>query len=468
LVTPMRVRHMGVSAVWGGTSTRWGGALIPFTAHDLGARPYIGLPSFPVSPDAVGPYIGELERIFDVDPGSYEEEFVRQVGAVREVPVGDPDFKIRFAKWPPFKNRNVANLFKGVLESKSALDVWINATATKFSFDRERGRIVSVTARNEIGGDITVTTDQLIICAGAIEATRLLLLFDLAYEKRIFGGCAALGKYFYDHISVPMAKIAPKQVKKLNRLAGFRFVGSTMRSLRFELSTPLQEIEKVGSAFAHISFRTKGPTGFDRMRELMRTQQRLGRFPIGLLWGTLRDLPFVARAAIWKLAYHQLLWPEPAVYELHVVAEQTPRAENCISLATETDSFGSPRAAIMWKITEDDWRTFSVFRTKFDRFWKRRELDRIGNLYWTSTEQCGIADAAVKADVYHPGGTTRMGMDSRSAVVDANLRTFGVKNLWISSTSTFPTGGGANPTLTLMLFTLRLAEHLRKNYGRSS
>jgi choline dehydrogenase-like flavoprotein len=53
-----------------------------------------------------------------------------------------------------------------------------------------------------------------------------------------------------------------------------------------------------------------------------------------------------------------------------------------------------------------------------------------------------------------------MGVDGRAAVVDSNLLSFEIGNLWIASTSVFPSGGGENPTLMLMLFTLRLGDHL--------
>jgi len=48
-------------------------------------------------------------------------------------------------------------------------------------------------------------------------------------------------------------------------------------------------------------------------------------------------------------------------------------------------------------------------------------------------------------------------MDGRTAVVDGNLRTFSIPNLWVCSTSVFPSGASANPTLMLMLFSARLA-----------
>lgn len=50
----------------GGTSTRWGGALIPFLDNDLSARPYLDLPAFPVSMDAVRPYLDSVEQLFGI------------------------------------------------------------------------------------------------------------------------------------------------------------------------------------------------------------------------------------------------------------------------------------------------------------------------------------------------------------------------------------------------------------------
>src|SRR5262249_19839179 len=86
----------------GGTSTRWGGALIPFFPEDLAARPHLGLPAWPVRIEAVAPYLTDIEAQFGVAPGSYEEDFVRKIGAGDFVPTGDEDFRVRFAKWPSF------------------------------------------------------------------------------------------------------------------------------------------------------------------------------------------------------------------------------------------------------------------------------------------------------------------------------------------------------------------------------
>jgi choline dehydrogenase-like flavoprotein len=58
-----------------------------------------------------------------------------------------------------------------------------------------------------------------------------------------------------------------------------------------------------------------------------------------------------------------------------------------------------------------------------------------------------------------------MGASSRAGVVNRDLEVFAVPNLSVDSTSVFPSGPTANPTMMLMAFCLRLAEHLAARYG---
>jgi choline dehydrogenase-like flavoprotein len=65
-------------------------------------------------------------------------------------------------------------------------------------------------------------------------------------------------------------------------------------------------------------------------------------------------------------------------------------------------------------------------------------------------------------------GTTRMHADPRQGVVDVNCKVHGVDNLYIAGSSVFPTGGYANPTLTLVALALRLADRLKAQSGCKS
>ncbi len=66
-------------------------------------------------------------------------------------------------------------------------------------------------------------------------------------------------------------------------------------------------------------------------------------------------------------------------------------------------------------------------------------------------------------DASHHMGTTRMNDDAREGVVDRNCRVHGLDNLFVGGSSVFATAGHANPTLTIVALTLRLAEHLKQH-----
>jgi glucose dehydrogenase len=60
----------------------------------------------------------------------------------------------------------------------------------------------------------------------------------------------------------------------------------------------------------------------------------------------------------------------------------------------------------------------------------------------------------------HIMGTYRMGENPRTSVVDSFQRTHDHNNLYLVGSGTFPTGGTANPTLTLSALAMRTADSI--------
>jgi choline dehydrogenase-like flavoprotein len=54
-----------------------------------------------------------------------------------------------------------------------------------------------------------------------------------------------------------------------------------------------------------------------------------------------------------------------------------------------------------------------------------------------------------------------MSADPSQGVVDEQCRVHGMANLFVASSSVFPTSSHANPTLTIVAMALRLADHLK-------
>jgi choline dehydrogenase-like flavoprotein len=433
--------------------------LLPFLREDLQARPYLGLEGWPFGLGELSAHLSRVENVFGIDGSPFDERLVGTLGAGRDIPTADPDFLVRFAKWPPFQRRNLANVFGDLIRSDRNLRIWINATATTFNVDRGSGRLSGVTATSQGGRQLKVLATETVVCAGAIESTRLLLLANRSFDDRIFNPRGAVGRYLNDHISLPAAELRPRSVPRLNAMTGFRFAGRTMRSVRFELSPQAQAQDGVGSAFCHVSFTTQRPSGFEALRDLLRGWQQSGRLRPGLAVAALRDAPYLIQAAYWRYAKRRLLWPKPARYHLHLVAEQLPDRRNRISLAEKLDGFGLPLAAITWRKRESDIKTLDAVRQRFDSYWSRRGLNAAAGIEWFRATETG-AEWSDANDIFHPCGTTRMGVDPQTSVVDPGLSLHAIANLSVASTSVFPSGASANPTLMLMLLALRLSDHL--------
>jgi choline dehydrogenase-like flavoprotein len=62
----------------------------------------------------------------------------------------------------------------------------------------------------------------------------------------------------------------------------------------------------------------------------------------------------------------------------------------------------------------------------------------------------------------HIMGTYRMGTNEKESVVDSFQRSHDHDNLYLVGSGTFPTGGTANPTLTIAALALRTADRIVK------
>ena len=435
----------------GGTSTRWGGAMIPFQAADLVQGPEN---RWPVSHDELIAYLPAAEAIFCLCPGPYDQpQIVTRMDGLA------PSHLARLAKWPSFRRRNLAKLLAADIRHTNGPEIWLNATATKFKHAPD-GRLASVSAYAPDGCQITIRASHTVIAAGGIESTRLLLLADRQHDERIFAPDGVLGRYFYDHLSVGVGTIEPVNRPVLNRLAGFRFEGGGMRNLRFEPTGAPAVRAKIPPGFAHIAFASGKAGGFDALRAVYRQLQKGGSSDVRSLVTLLKEAPWFAQAIWWRLRERRLLYPSEADLQVHMVIEQVPRPENRITLSADrVDQYQQPLAAIDWAVSHEDEANLARSTEAFADLWQHSNLRQLGTF---RRRQPGDAKAALAngSDVYHPGGATRMGITSSTGVVDRDLKTFRVPNLSVVSTSAFPTGGGANPTMMLIMATLRAADDI--------
>jgi len=127
-----------------------------------------------------------------------------------------------------------------------------------------------------------------------------------------------------------------------------------------------------------------------------------------------------------------------------VLNELLPHPDNRITLADETDPFGQPIARMDYTLSDND---------KANMVWSRRVIADI-------LQAGGAQDVLTIQRFAHLIGGARMGSSPADSVVDANQRSWAVPNLFVADGSACPTQGSANPALTIMALSSRLAERM--------
>jgi choline dehydrogenase-like flavoprotein len=166
--------------------------------------------------------------------------------------------------------------------------------------------------------------------------------------------------------------------------------------------------------------------------------QTVGPLPIG--WAE-----HILAEGHWGQALREYMRDYNHWYTLGALSELLPAAENRVTVAAGiTDRHGIPVARMDYGQSENDRKNIAAAKQ-------------------TLHDILGAAEAqdVLVIDRYaHLVGGCRMGSDPEDSVVDADHRVWGVPNLFIADGSVMATQGSANPALTIMALSSRLAERL--------
>jgi choline dehydrogenase-like flavoprotein len=159
---------------------------------------------------------------------------------------------------------------------------------------------------------------------------------------------------------------------------------------------------------------------------------------------------------------------------LGFLVEQTPDPENRVTLSNRLDGLGLRRPKIEYNFSDYTKaglaHAVSLSRKIFrDLHWTAYNDPLDDFKHPPAPDNCSfvIKDIDKQTDITirymgagHIAGTCRMGDDRSDSVVDSNLKSWDLKNMYIAGSSVFCTIGTANPTLTIAALSMRLADHL--------
>ena len=473
-------------AAFGGTTSLWGGRCVAFDPIDFERRDYIAHSGWPIAYDELARHYPLALRYCDA--GKFD--FTVRGSLARATPtiagfdgggVVLDDCIERYSLPTDFGKR-----YRQRIEHSTNVTALLNARCIRLLKRGGEDRIEAVEYVGLAGRRRQVRAAVFVLAAGGIEVPRLLMESDR--EGAGLGNRNdLLGRFYGCHFENILGRVVPN-----GAAVAFDFEKTTdgvycRRQLR--LSAPAQREHRLlnaafrlhfpnysdathGSSVMSMIYLAKSSLAPEYRAILQHSVQGATSSPaLPHLRNVVTGLPqllkfsvdwlFRMRLAQRKLPY-TLVPNADGSYPLEFNCEQTPLESNRITLGDEVDRHGLRRVRIAWRVCEADRegarRAFLLLRDVMNRSAAcRLEIDE-------DTVQERISRSPPLGG--HHMGTARMGATTREGVVDANCAVFDLPNLFVASSAVFPTTSYANPTLTIVALSARLAAHLKASLGQ--
>jgi len=442
---------VGRSFGLGGTGTQWGGVLAPYTLSDIRESVTQKFDVWKHIVNIVNIHGSDVLSSIGFDKVSPSGQYFEKVTLGDNAsPALVECLDLVSAEILPFRSRSFLNLLNASRKLSGELFVYLRTMLTSMEMRKTLNGDSVITAACCQAGihEVKILANSFVLCAGAIETTRLLLELERANKATGYTLGNGLGKYLGDHISSAIAEIPAEQWTYAAKKVGPVFLGSKMRSFRLvERRSPAN----VPRYFTHFIFNQEN-AGFNLAKKILSGVQSRS-IPEVSFQDLTRGIFGLSNLAFDRVVHSRLHIPKSTPVHLQLDIEQAPSPQNRIYLCSEKDAFGRPIAVIDWAIRDRDYESIEQTSQRIFTLWPKSEitLPRLRPL------KNGIMENI--HDAYHPVGTCRMGTDL-DAVVGPDLRVHGVANLYVLSTAIFPTAGSANPTYSMLCFGSALANSI--------
>ncbi len=442
---------------FGGSSRVWhqqrGVHARPLDDVDFEARD--GLPDhgWPIDKVKLDPYYERAQLVCALGPFVYDAKQWECRGYGAPLPL-DP--KLITSVVFQFGRRSKFDRYEEEFARAGNVNLVLHATAVHLA-DRDNS-VVRIDCATLSGNRFSVRARTFVLAAGAIENARLLLVSKDSQQNGIGNSRDQVGRSFMEHPDAAVGYLipSPKVDRSAFRLYQHQPAGEhvTVEAM-FRLSDRVLRKERLLNSVLRLrdTYRS-GMTAAVQSFQIVRRSVHHGVATPGLAKHALRSVlgaPQILRHyATWRAGR------APDVFGIDVMAEQAPTRISRVILDRRRDRLGVPMTILDWRLTDMDWdsirRTVKIFG----------EAVRAANLGTVISTIETEKQPAVFGN-WHQLGTTRMHHDPAHGVVDENCRVHGMTNLYIAGGSVFTTGGYANPSLSIVALSLRLADHLRSS-----
>ncbi len=481
----------------GGTSTIWGGRCLPYDPVDFAPRPFLGVPTWPIGYKEVEGY---FQRACDWMMCG------RAAFSTRELPhlpsgivpgfVDGGVLGSSLERWS--LPTDYGETYRERLERSAHVRLLTGVTCTEIACPSQGGIAQRLECRTHAGGRVTVTAKAFVVACGGLESTRLLMSSTGPEGEQLGNRSDHLGRWYMAHVEGSIANVRFSTPPRQTVYGYERDVDGVYVRRRFSFSEEYQHTHQLpnvvswlgnpeipdarhGSgqlSFAYLAMISAlGPRFAPEVQRLALTGAEIPGTPYGFATITSRAshlrnivrhplstgrfvIDFGARRFLTRgrRVPGFFIYNKQNVYPFQYHGEQLPNPTSTVTLSREADQLERRRLKIDLRFSPADVDGIVRAHEHWDRYFRKLG---VGHLEYLHQD----LDEAVEKRMgggFHQIGTTRMSASLSDGVVDQNLAVHGVPNVYLASSSVFVTSGQANSTFTVVVFALRLADHLAR------
>lgn len=451
---------------FGGTTNIWGGRCVPLEPVDFERRSWVPHSGWPINFDELLPYYQAAHRDLELGDWAYDDRVWQRLGLTP--PALNPETLItRFWRFDVVKERFSARRCADLLRS-DRVQVLTNANLTHIQASPNASGVEYVRVSTLGGQSLDIRARTFVLACGGIENPRLLLAANDVETAGIGNGRDLVGRYFMEHQHGRAGRVRTDAPFKLWDLFRKRLPGGAEPPVAPTLLPAPALQQRRGILNTALTFKlqrdpTMGLLLNDRIYRRLKHQLPPDRTR-RRLWHTYRDVRgWLQRSVKPPIERLRARLGQRDLY-LMVRAEQAPNPASRVTLGRDKDALGLPRASLDWQLSRQDKDTVAVLAETLDAEFSRLGLGSVEKSPWLAEpgNDWPVDPTVSKHPIagYHHMGTTRMSRDPAQGVVDEHCRVHGYHNLYVAGSSVFPTGGWANPTLTILALAYRLADDL--------
>lgn len=470
----------------GGASLIWGGRCVPYDPVDFDDRPHVPHSTWPVTYDELEPFFQRACDYFFCGRSEFDLNAIAGIDQRSIVP-DLPDAEVvttALERWS--LPTNFGKEYGQDLERSERIRLVYGLTCVEIESSDHRVRAIH--ARTLAGKSLRLIAKKYILAGGGVETTRLLLASDRHASGGLGGHSGHLGRYYMGHISGRIAQVrfatpASKTVYGFDRDTDGVYLRRRLAFTR-ELQHQQKLTNVVGAlanpkihdpehrngvlSFSYLILRSPlgrylAPPAIRKARIAEGEPGRVAAHFRNTLLDLGKTLWFIPSFGYRRFVAHRKIpgFYQPSAsntYDLHYHGEQVPNPDSRISLVDETDELGLRRVKLDLRYSPQDVDGVLRAHELWDSYLSRNGAGRLE--YLSDDPEASAWEQA--SDGFHQAGTTRMSEDPGDGVVSPHCNVHGFEDLFVASSSNFVTSGQANSTFMILVFALRLADHLKR------